>query len=66
MMSDKLQVLKNMPIVPISQAVADEMEMDPDWYDVTWYRMLHIVPLVDGEIGCHMRARARYVLDKAS
>lgn len=64
--SERLQALKHMPIVPISQEVADELALDPDYWESYWYRPLQIVDLVPGEIGCHLRANARYVLEQAS
>ena len=66
--SEKLQALRHMPIVPISQKAAFELALtiDPDYYETYWYRALNIVELVPGELGCHLRANARYVLEEAS
>jgi hypothetical protein len=64
--SEKLQLLKIMSIVPVSKEIADDFFDDPDYYEICWYRHLGIVTPVEGELGCHIRARARYILAEAS
>lgn len=62
--SERLQALTHMTIVPISQETWDDLHADPDMYTVYEYRALHIVETVDGEVGCNLRAMARYVIEE--
>lgn len=68
MMADKLQPLKQMSIVYVSREYAEELalQVDPDYFSSFWYRRLGIVDVQPEEIGCHLRAMARYVLDKSA
>lgn len=68
MMTDMLQPLKQMSIVYISRAYAEELDLqvDPDYFSSFWYRRLGIVDVQPEEIGCHLRAMTRYVLEKSA
>lgn len=62
--SERLQTLRHMPIVRISQETADDLHYHHDTYRIYEYRHLNIVDPVEGEWGCNLRAMARYVIDE--